>query len=50
MIHRLTPGGEVGLRGPIPTLSLRPEDYDKIVMARPYIQVEADIRSRLEPV
>ena len=34
VVHSLKPGNEVGLRGPITTLSLLPSQYDKIIMVR----------------
>ncbi|WWD17413.1 hypothetical protein CI109_101854 [Kwoniella shandongensis] len=32
VVHNAQPGGEVGIRGPIPTFSIVPGDYDKIIM------------------
>jgi hypothetical protein len=32
MVHSLKNGDSIGLRGPIPTFTLKPSDYSKIIM------------------
>lgn len=37
MIHGLQDGHKIGLRGPVPTFTLDPGAYDRVIMASPVL-------------
>ncbi|KAK8864290.1 hypothetical protein IAR55_001536 [Kwoniella newhampshirensis] len=55
VVHNLQPGDEVGIRGPIPTFSITPNDYDRIIMIStgtaiaPFLQLLSKLPSPTTP-